>query len=321
MLQVVILIRFLSECLSNDTSRSAFRLRNNLHGPNCTCLCLGLSAYMVWSYMALSLFSPNELSQLMGNSWNKMWTKRVLYFMSTGTPLSETWRMTQAPPRVLTYTCRAKDRHQHAWVSISHIPFSKKTSPNLLSYSAGLYSNVTSWVSDANNHHPLSMHVFRSLIVPAMKVFPLKCLNSYNTARPESLYIVFNQGLPTMLLLFQPMVYKSASFLMHTWMMMHVKCVLTWEVFERHVRVGVVSAAANYCIKDMLLLLSISLLSHHFPFTGAWKVRCLSHALHWGLKCMVIFFFFFICCFESAQQQLVRFMWILLPESECVVAV
>lgn len=52
-------------------------------------------------------------------------------------------------------------------------------------------------------------------------------------------------------------------------MMVHVKCVLTWEVFERHVRVGVVSAAANYCIKDMLLLLSISLLSHHFPFTGA----------------------------------------------------
>lgn len=124
-LQVVILIHFFwSECLSNDTSRSAFRLRDHLHGPNMTCLCLGLSAYMVWSYMALSLFSPNELSQLMGNSWNKMWTKRVLYFMSTGTPLSETWRITQAPPRVLTYTCRAKDRHQHGWVLSRHTSYS-----------------------------------------------------------------------------------------------------------------------------------------------------------------------------------------------------
>lgn len=35
-----------------------------------------------------------------------MWTKRVLYFMSTGKPLSDTWRMTQAPVRVLIYTWR-----------------------------------------------------------------------------------------------------------------------------------------------------------------------------------------------------------------------
>ena len=55
-----------------------------------TYLCLGFRAYMVWSYMALSFFSPIQLRMLIGNSWNKMWTKRVLYFMSTGRPLSDT---------------------------------------------------------------------------------------------------------------------------------------------------------------------------------------------------------------------------------------
>lgn len=63
---------------------------NNPCGPNSTYLCVGLRAYMVWSYMALSFFSPSQLRTLMGNSWNRMWTKRVLYFMSTGRPLSDT---------------------------------------------------------------------------------------------------------------------------------------------------------------------------------------------------------------------------------------
>lgn len=60
----------------------------------------------------------------------------------------------------------------------------KMECPNLLGHSAGLHSNVTSRVTNADDHHPLPVHVFRPLVVPAVKVFPLKGLDSFRIFKP-----------------------------------------------------------------------------------------------------------------------------------------
>lgn len=56
--------------------------------------------------------------------------------------------------------------------------------PNLLGHSAGLHSNVPSRVTNADDHYPLPVHVFRPLVVPAVEVFPLKRLNSFRIFKP-----------------------------------------------------------------------------------------------------------------------------------------
>lgn len=55
----------------------------------------------------------------------------------------------------------------------------KMKCPNLLGHSAGLHGDVTSRVTNADDHHRLPVHVFRPLVVPAVKVFPLEGLNSF----------------------------------------------------------------------------------------------------------------------------------------------
>lgn len=52
--------------------------------------------------------------------------------------------------------------------------------PNLLSYSAGLHSDVSARVADAYHHHSLPVHVLRSLVVPAVEIFPFERLNASN---------------------------------------------------------------------------------------------------------------------------------------------
>lgn len=52
---------------------------------------------------------------------------------------------------------------------------------NLLGHSAALHSNVTSRVTNADDHHPLPVHVFGSLVVPAVKECSLERLDSFNT--------------------------------------------------------------------------------------------------------------------------------------------
>lgn len=285
--------------LSNKVRKSDFMQSNNLCGPNSTYLCVGFRAYMVWSYMALSFFSPIQLRMLIGNSWNRMWTKRVLYFMSTGRPLSETWRMTQAPRRVLIYTCRmrARDRHQHPWIILNQCLISKEDNqtrlPNLLCNSAALHSDVTSWVTDADDHHSFPVHVFRPLVIPAVEVFPFKCLYSCNAAELYFHILCYscakskklkNHEIPQCCYCLS-VECKNLPHFNATLGKMYVKRVFTWEVFERQVRVGVVTGAADNCIKDVPLLLSIFILSHHFPLTRTRKVRSLFDTLHWGLKC------------------------------------
>lgn len=78
--------------------------------------------------------------------------------------------------------------HEHLW-NRSETHASVKTRkdrksvkmkcPNLLGHSAGLHSDVTTRVTNADDHHPLPVHVFRPLVVPAVKVFPLEGLNSF----------------------------------------------------------------------------------------------------------------------------------------------
>lgn len=61
------------------------------------------------------------------------------------------------------------------------------------------------------------------------------------------------------------------------------RCVCTWEVFERQVRIVEVTRAADDCIKDVTLLISIFSLHHHLPLTGAREVWSLGNSPHQSL--------------------------------------
>lgn len=52
---------------------------------------------------------------------------------------------------------------------------------DLLGHSAALHSDVPARVTDPDDHHPLPIHVFGSLVVPAVKVVSLECLDSFST--------------------------------------------------------------------------------------------------------------------------------------------
>lgn len=52
---------------------------------------------------------------------------------------------------------------------------------NLLGHSAALHSDVTSRVTNADDHHLLPVHVSGPLVVPAVKVRSLERLDSFST--------------------------------------------------------------------------------------------------------------------------------------------
>lgn len=69
-----------------------------------------------------------------------------------------------------------------------------------------------------------------------------------------------------------------------TFIMWWYRYSLTWEVFEWQVRIVEVTSAADNGIKNVVLLVSISSLSHHIPLTSARKVRSLFHTFDFGLR-------------------------------------
>lgn len=48
----------------------------------------------------------------------------------------------------------------------------------LLCHSAELHSDVTSRIPNANHHHPFPTPLLWRLVVPAVEVLPLKCVNA-----------------------------------------------------------------------------------------------------------------------------------------------
>lgn len=52
---------------------------------------------------------------------------------------------------------------------------------NLLGHSAALHCDVTSRVTNADDHHPLPIHVFGPLVVPAVEVRSREGLDSFST--------------------------------------------------------------------------------------------------------------------------------------------
>lgn len=94
---------------------------------------------------------------------------------------------------------------------------------HLLGHSAALHSDVTSRVTNADDHHPLPVHVFGPLVVPAVEVRSLECLNSFSTEG-----VNFGD--------------HALHFRVHVYLFCFFCCFFfTWEIFERHVRVAVVA--------------------------------------------------------------------------------
>ena len=57
----------------------------------------------------------------------------------------------------------------------------------------------------------------------------------------------------------------------------------TWEVFERHVRMGEVSGADYHCIKNTSLPLTVSALRLHLPLACRGIIQGLPHTDHGSL--------------------------------------